>query len=306
MAKRFIISIDLGGTNLKIALIDLKYKIKRKEILSTQSFTKKEELIQAISCSIDTIIEAQRLKRADILGIGLGLPGPIDNINGAVHFLPNIPGWKKVRLKKLLENKLKLPVYLDNDAKLMTLAEYRLGYVKGLKNVLCLTLGTGVGGGLILNSKLYRGINNAAGEIGHMPINENGPHCNCGGFACLEAYIGNNRILTEARRIFGKTITLEELSILAREKNKKAVHIWATVGRRLGILLSGVVNLLNLDAIVIGGGVAGAGTVLFNTVRQAIAKQAMSVQAKNVKIFKARLGNNAGLIGAAILVREAR
>jgi len=304
MAYKFIIGIDLGGTNLKIGLLDLKYNIKRKRVLTTKIFSKKQDLISAIIVSVNKIIEDNQLKKSDICGVGLGLPGPIDERSGIVHFFPNIPGWREVNLKQILQKRLKLPVALDNDAKLMCLAEYKLGAASGFKNALCLTLGTGVGGGLIIEGKLYRGASNAAGEIGHVPINEKGPKCNCKGSACLETYIGNNKIIEEARRIFKRRISLEELSMLARRQNKQALNIWLKIGSRLGIALAGILNLLNLDAIVIGGGVSNAGSVLFNKVKETIKTRAMSVQARHIKVFKAKLGSDAGLIGAAILVKE--
>jgi glucokinase len=304
MPAKFIVSIDLGGTNLKIALLDLRYQIKDKGVLSTQKFIKKENLICAIIDSINKVIENNNLSRANILGIGLGLPGPIDYERGIVHFFPNIPGWKEVKLKYILERKLRLPVFVDNDAKVMALAEYKLGAAKGSTNAICITLGTGVGGGVIINGRLYRGLSNAAGEIGHMPINEKGPRCNCGGHACLETYVGNNRILKEARRVFRRDISLEELSSLARRQNRQAQTIWLKVAGRLAVALVGAVNLLNPDCIVIGGGVANAGRILFDKVKKVISSQAMRVQARHVKVSKAKLGNNAGLIGAAILVNE--
>ena len=305
MAAKFIIGIDLGGTNLKIAVLDLKYKIKDKAVLNTKRFIKKQSLIQAIIDSINRIIENNKLNRVNILGIGLGLPGPIDIKQGMVHFFPNIPGWKEVKLKRILERRLRLPVFLDNDANLMCLAEHRLGAAKGARNAVCLTLGTGVGGGIIIESKLYRGLSFASGEIGHLPINESGPRCNCGGVACLEAYIGNNRIKEEARRLFKRDIPLEELSKMARGGNRQAQAFWFKVAQHLGIALVGIVNLLNPDCIVIGGGVANAGKILFDKVKEIILRRAMDVQARHVKVFKARLGNDAGLIGAAILVKEA-
>jgi glucokinase len=306
MSHKFIVAIDLGGTNLKSALLDLNYKIKDRRVLDTKSFKKKERLIAAIVDSVKKIIRDNQLSKKDILGVGLGLPGLIDVRNGLVHFLPNIPGWKEVRLKNILERSLSLPIFLDNDANLMALAEYKLGAARGFKNAVCITLGTGVGGGIILNGRLYRGFSFSAGEIGHIPINEKGPRCNCGGVACLETYIGNNAILKDARNLFKRDVSLEELSRLARRQNKKAKTIWSKVGSRLGTAFVGVVNLFNPDAIVIGGGVANAGKILFTRVRETIAKRAMNVQARRVKVFKARLGSDAGLIGAAILVKEGK
>ena len=304
MTAKYIIGIDLGGTNLKSALLDFKYKILRKEVFNTQDFIKKERLIQAIVDSIHRILKYKNLNKRQVLGIGLGLPGPIDVKRGLVHFFPNIAGWKEVNLKNILEKRLGLPVSLDNDANLMSLAEFRMGAAKGLRNVVCLTLGTGVGGGIIIEGRLYRGSTYSAGEIGHLPINEEGPQCNCRGIACLETYIGNNRIIAQAKKIFPQKISLEKLSQLAKQKDGKALKIWSDVGGHLGVALVGVVNLLNPDAIVIGGGVANAGKVLFDRVKEMISRQAMPVQARQVKVFKAKLGNDAGLIGAGILVKE--
>lgn len=305
MSKKFILAIDLGGTNLKCAVLDSKYVINKKIVLSTRKFDKKEELISAIALCARRIISQTRLKKSDILGLGIGLPGPIDARNGIVHFLPNIPGWKEVKLAAILKKNLGLPVCLDNDVNLMTIAELALGAARGFKNALCLTLGTGVGGGIIIDGKFYRGANNAGGEIGHVPINEKGPRCNCGGVACLEAYIGNKKLLQKARAVFRRRICLEELSLLARKKNLKARKIWLEAAERLGIALVCAVNLLNLDAIIIGGGVANAGSILFNKVKETIRRRAMKLHARHVKVFKAELGSDAGLIGGAILVKEA-
>ncbi|MCX5706908.1 MAG: ROK family protein [Candidatus Omnitrophica bacterium] len=304
MARKFIISIDLGGTNLKVALLDLQYNIIDREVLSTCSFLEKEDLISGIAYSINRIIKYNNLNKTQIFGLGLGLPGPVDAKRGIVHFFPNIPGWKEVKFRDILKKRLNLKVCLDNDAKLMCLAEYKLGAAKGFLNTLCVTLGTGIGGGIIINGKIYRGLNNAAGEIGHLPINEKGPLCNCGAYGCLEAYVGNKRILNQARKVFGRSISLEELSLLSSNKNKTAINVWRKAGGHLGFALAGVVNLLNLDAIVIGGGVASAGKVLFDSLKERLKQQAMSVQSRHVKVFRAKLGSDAGLIGAAILVKE--
>jgi len=304
MKKKYILAIDLGGTNLKIGLLDLRYKIIFKHILNTRKLSRKEQMICAIVSSIDNIIKEHNLKKESILGVGLGVPGPIDAEKGLVHYLPNIPGWKEVNLKRILEKRLNLPVALDNDANVMALAEFRLGAAKGSVNAVCLTLGTGVGGGIIIDGTLYRSKTFAAGEIGHIPINETGPKCNCGGVACTEAYVGNTRIKAAAKRIFGKDIPLEELSALAKRGNRKALNLWNKIGERLGIGLVGVVNLLSPDCIVIGGGVANAGKILFDKVRAVILERAMKVQARHVKIFKSKLGNDAGLIGAAVLIKE--
>lgn len=304
MTKSFIIAIDLGGTNLKCALLDERFKIRARSLFDTKSFDNQAKLIQGIADSISHFMNYRKLKACDILGVGIGVPGPVDTEKGIVHFLPNIPGWNQVRLKEILKRKCGLEVFIDNDAKLMTLAEHKCGAARNYPNALCLTLGTGIGGGLIINNALYRGADNAAGEAGHLPVNEHGPRCGCGARGCLETYVGNNSILKAGRRLFGSRITLEKISALARSNNRKAVNFWAQVGKDLGLSLSGIVNLLNLDVIVLGGGVAKAGSVLFNSVRRTILGRAMRVQAKRIKIVKAKLGTDAGLIGAGYLVEE--
>lgn len=289
---------------MKCALLDKNLNITIKNSFSTKSFVNKRMLIDGIADSVKNFILSHHLSEEAIIGVGIGLPGPVDTFKGIVHYLPNIPGWKKVELKKILEHKSKLPVFIDNDAKLMALAEHRSGAAKGYANALCLTLGTGVGGGLIINGGLYRGADNAAGELGHIPLNENGPLCGCGEKACLEAYIGNSSIIKEARKLFGPKITLEKISRMSGNNNIRAVKFWEEIGAKLGLALSGIINLLNLDAVVIGGGVAEAGEALFKSVKQTILHRAMAVQAKRVKVFKAKLGNDAGVIGAGFLVKE--
>ena len=226
MIKRFIVGIDLGGTNLKCALLDSNLKIRARNSFYTKSFNNKQDLIQGIADSINSFILKQRLNRSAILGVGIGLPGPVDTFGGVVHFLPNIPGWKEVNVTNNLRHKIKLPVFIDNDAKLMCLAESKAGSAAGYSNALCITLGTGVGGGLIINGSLYRGKDNAAGEFGHLPINEKGPLCGCGASACLETYIGNSAIIKEAVKIFGSEISLEKISKLAKKNNLKAIKFW--------------------------------------------------------------------------------
>jgi glucokinase len=304
MKNKYIIGIDLGGTNLKIALFDSRLSFKQKKFFSTAEFSQPQSLIEGIVRAVFEIIKENKLKKSDILGVGVGLPGPVDVSRGVAHFFPNIPGWIDVPVEKILRKKTGLEVFVDNDANLMCLAEFKLGSAKGAKNAVCLTLGTGVGGGLIIDSKLYRGSSYAAGEIGHMPINLKGRPCNCGGTACLESYIGNRRIACLVKKVFKKDIPLDELSRMAARNNPKAVRIWEDVGEKLGVALVSVVNLLNPDRIVIGGGVANAGRILFSRIEEVIITRAMVVQAAKVKVFKAKLGNDAGMLGGALLVKE--
>lgn len=299
----YIISIDLGGTNVKLALFKKKKKkIIRQAKFSTKEFPTRKLLFNKLIQAIENIIVGSHLKHSDILGIGIGVPGPVDSHKGLIYYFPNVPGWRNVHLKKMLEHSLKLPVFLDNDANLMALAELKFGLAQNVGNCICLTLGTGVGGALILGGSLYRGSTSVAGEIGHIPVSLNGPVCNCGGRGCLESFVGNKQILLRARRIFGQGISLEQLSRLAKDGNKKAIYIWQDMGFKLGTALAGLINVFNPELILIGGGLANAGGVLFSKVRNSVKMKAMGPHRKAVKILKSRLGVNAGLIGASILV----
>lgn len=303
MNKRYIIGVDLGATNIKLGLID-RDRIILKQILPTKDFPSKEELLSGLCHNVSRLLAKRKVSPKDVLGLGIGAPGPVDSRKGIVYYFPNIKGWRNVPLKQIIQKKTGFPVFVDNDANLMCLAETRIGAARGKRNVVALTLGTGVGGGIVIAGQLYRGASFVAGEIGHIPLNETGPKCNCGGIACLERYIGNRYILEKAVAVFGRDISLERLTALAKQGNLKALGIWQEMAGHLGICLSGIVNFLNPEAVVIGGGVSNAGRFILDTVRKVIRMRAMPPQAKAVKILKAKLGNDAGMIGAGFLVKE--
>ena len=302
MSKKVKIGIDLGATRLKMALVDEKGKCFYRREVKTLFRSNRAALVDSIVGNVNDIVKTSGISKRNILGVGIGVPGPVDSRKGIVRYFPNIKGWEQVPLKSILEKKLRLKVALDNDVNAMTLGEYRFGAGKGAENLVCLTLGTGVGGGIIINGEIYRGSTMCAGEIGHIPINEKGPRCNCRGIACLERYIGNRYILYRTKKVFGKNITLERLDDLARMGNKRAIGIWEDVGRKLAVALAGVVNLLNPDIIVIGGGVSNAGELIFGPLRRELKARAMLDQARHVKIIRAKLGDNAGIIGASLLI----
>jgi glucokinase len=201
----------------------------------------------------------------------------------------------------------------------MALGELTFGAGKGCKNIICLTLGTGVGGAIIINGQLYRGASLVAGEIGHIPINEKGSPCNCGNSGCVEAYAGREYFLKDARKSLKKgarsivakmannrlsDITPELLVQAAAKGDFFAKRKWEEMGEHIGTALVGVVNFLNPELIIIGGGMAGAGRFIFDPIRKTLKKSAMRVQREAVKIKKAELGNDAGVIGAAELVKR--
>ena len=303
---KYIISIDLGGTNTRIALIDRALRIRARVSFSTMDYiSKRDRLISEISKGVLSLLKENCIKKSQILGLGLGVPGPVNFLEGKVYYLPNIPGWQNTPVRDILEKRISFKVFVDNDVNLMTLAEAKLGAAKDKRNAICLTLGTGVGGGLILEGKLFRGASFCAGEIGHIPISIDGPRCNCGGKGCLERYVGNKYILSEAKKkLKMRDINLEKLSELSENGNKIALGIYHNFAKNIGIALTGLINVLNPEVIVIGGGLSFAGNFIFTKIRETIGKRAMPTQSKLVKIKKVILGKDAGLIGAALLVRD--
>ena len=302
--KKYVVGVDVGGTNIKLGIVHPRGKVIARNCFATRPFaSSKIRLINALAGAVLDIIARAGLTKKDIAGIGVGLPGLIDHAAGVVRFLPNIPGWRHVCLRAILAQKTGLPVVVDNDVKLITLAEWKFGAGKGAANMMCITLGTGVGAGLILNNALYRGEGNAAGELGHVPLNELGAACNCGGWGCFETYVGNRRLTARANRIMNaKDMTLERMYALAKAGNRKALRFWHETAEHLGNGLTGAVNLLNPRLIVIGGGVSNNHQILFPTIKAVIRKRAMATQAAMVKITRAQLGDDAGIIGAQVLV----
>ncbi len=302
--NKIIIGIDVGGTNTKCGLVDMQGQILARARVETRKYiSKKSLLFSAIVDTVLSLIQKSPGGRADILGVGMGLPGLIDTEKGVVKILPNIPGWRNVPLKRMMEDTLGLPARIENDVNLITLGEWKYGAGIGCRNLVCMTLGTGVGSGLILDNRLYRGEGFAAGEIGHMPLGRKGPPCNCGGYACFERYVGNTVLLKNARKLFrDKTMTLEQVSCLASCKDPKALAFWRETAVMIGDALTGVVNLLNPKMIIIGGGVANAHRFLFKTISDTIRARAMTVQGEMFKIKRAHLGDDAGLLGARVLV----
>ncbi len=306
---KYILGVDLGGTNVKIGISDYSFKLYKFFTVSAQEF--------ATPCKGIFYIQKllQELGRYKFSVLGFGFPGLVNYKKGFINYLVNIKGWEDVAWAKQLKRKLRMPVFLDNDVNVAALAEYYLGRGKGSKNMLMVTLGTGVGGGLILNGKIYRGSSFSAGEIGHFPLGLTGPKCNCGGIACLESYIGNkklisqinspsfysrSKLLTEIHKKKGK-LSLEDITLAGRKADSVAVQFWEEVAFKLGQIIVGVINLLDLDRVIIGGGIAKSGKLLLQPLRKFVKNRAMKIQAENVKIFNAGLGNKAGVQGASIL-----
>ncbi|HEY1583164.1 MAG TPA: ROK family protein [Chthoniobacterales bacterium] len=299
------IGIDFGGTSVKPGVVADGRIIARLAPIRTRDHVGHGSLLETIRRAIEEL----RAQHPEVAAIGAGLPGMVDSINGRVWQLSNVPGWEDVALTALLEQWTGLPAAIDNDANAMAYAEWLFGAGREGINVVCLTLGTGVGGGLILDGKLYRGSRLGAGEIGQMTIDPYGVPGQYGNLGALEKYVGNNQIAQRAQLLYGAsglTKTLEECTPLALELSADAgdaiaLKVWEEVGFAIAITLCDIVWLLNPDRIVIGGGVGRAGEYVFGPIRRVIAERTMKIFHEGLTIVPAELGNDAGIIGSAAL-----
>lgn len=290
---KYAVGIDFGGTKIAIGLVNLKGKVIKKIKISSKG--KRSSVIEEMFNSIESVLIG--IDKKDVLGIGIGAPGPLDYKKGVLLNLVNLPEWRNVTIKEIVQSRFGLNVRLDNDANCAALGEAIFGAGKNERNLVCLTLGTGLGGGIIFDKKIYHGIGNA-GEIGHMSIVKNGLRCNCGSRGCLEEYVSIRGVKREGKKALGKILDPLDLTKLAEGGNKKAVEAYAKVGRCLGAGLANVVNILNPDIIVICGGVAGAGNFILKPAIEEMKKRALS---QPCKIVRSKLGEDTGLIGAACL-----
>lgn len=314
--QKVAIGVDIGGGSIKLGLVNRNGRAIQRHIFATTSAGGRRKLFGLLSAHIDELLKAARKKNLKVVGIGVGAPGPIDVERGFVYFFPNIPGWKNTPLKQWLERRFKMPVHVDNDANAMALAEFLFGAGRGAKNLIALTLGTGVGGGLVINGKLFHGPRYSAAEIGHFVINEDGPLCACGNRGCIETYVGSGHFVREIKRrlksgqksLLKKWIAKghKELTPLlvaqaARQGDRFSKDMWNETGTHLGTALTGLVNILNPEKIILGGGIAQNGSLLFKPFIATLKKKAFPIAARSVKVVPAELGVDAGLIGAAAL-----
>ncbi|MBI4004041.1 MAG: ROK family protein [Candidatus Omnitrophica bacterium] len=307
--RMWAVGVDFGGTNIKCGLVDRRGRVVTSLVLSTARFGRPTTFVVGIHRAVEQLAASARLSSARLAGIGIGVPGLVDAQRGVVHMLTNVRGWCDVPLAGRLRARLHVPVFIDNDANLVTLGEWRWGAGRGAKSLVCLTLGTGVGGGLVFHGALYRGASGAAGEIGHTVLDPDGPRCGCGARGCLEAHVGTAAIVRMARQAgvaHRGRLTPEWLAWMARRGDRRARAVWHQVGRLLGRGLAGIVNLLNPDRVVIGGGVANAWALFAPSLRRAIRADAMEIPGRTVRVVRAQLGDQAGVIGAAVLVWEER
>ena len=320
MADKWLIGVDLGGTTTKLAFINLYGEVLHKWEIPTDVSNEGKNITVNIAKSIDAELEELGHSKSEVVGIGMGAPGPVDLTTGVIFEAVNL-GWREpYPLKDLLEVETSLPAVIDNDANCAALGEMWKGAGNGAKDLVCVTLGTGVGGGVIANGDIVHGISGAAGEIGHLTsLAEGGAACNCGKTGCLETIASATGIVRMATELLSKSsedgdlaavyketghVTAKDVFDAARRNDETALRLIDTVSLHLGIALANIANTLNPEKIVLGGGVSKAGAILLNPVKEQFLRNSFPRVAQSTEISIATLGNDAGVIGAAWLVKN--
>lgn len=302
------VGIDFGGTSVKLGVCRGGELLTTDAPIPTANFAGPAALIGEMAARVAKLRETY----PDIAAIGVGVPGLVDFDRGFVHILTNVPGWKHVPLKTILGESTGLPVVVENDANAMAYAEFRYGAACGLSNVVALTMGTGIGGGLILNGQLYRGSGCAAGEIGQMSIHFDGKAGHYGNLGALEKYTGNKEIAEHAMQRYAEAnvqksadeCTPKHIAEAAQAGDEIARQIWDEIADWLGTSLSSIAWLLNPDAFVIGGGVAQAGDLIFDPLKRKVQSMLSTVVWERLQILPAKYSNEAGIIGNAALAAD--
>lgn len=311
-------AIDLGGTKLRSIVGDGAGRILGDDIRASRAQDGLAVVLEGMEESLDASLGKAGVERGRLAGVGIASPGPVDSARGIVPDAPQLPGWRDVPLARLLGEGLGLPTRLENDATAAALGEHRFGAGRGSRYMLYLTVSTGIGGGIIIDGELYGGKSGAAGELGHVVVDMNGPPCGCGGRGCLEALAsgtaiakkgeqladsGESPILAGLRRDEGR-VTAEMMQRAAEMGDAASREAYREAGQYFGVALASYVNIFDPEVIVIGGGVAKAGDLLLGPARATMASLAMSQPLKGVRLTLSELGEFGGALGMVARLAE--
>lgn len=310
---KVIIGVDLGGTDIKTALVSEERSIIAKASRPTGASEGPKAVMDLMAESVFDLLREQQIDPSQVLAAGFGAPGPMNWQTGVVFDPPNLKGWKNVPLADEMSKRLQVPCYVDNDANVACYGEYWLGAGQGAESVVVFTLGTGVGGGIVVFGRLLRGIDGTAAELGHLTVQRDGRLCGCGARGCLETYASVTGMIRSAVEGWDSTATTLKGRCGGDPKNLtgKIIYEAAVAGDRfalevfhdtavwLGLGAASMVNALNPERIVLCGGMINAGDMLFDTVRETVLANAFEVPAKRCEIVPAGLGSDSGVIGSA-------
>lgn len=308
----YYVGIDLGGTNTKIGLLNIEGDILKSSIIKTLSSEGVDKTMKRIWSVIQELVKETDVNIENVKGIGMGIPGPVED-QSIVAFFANFPWGTNVNVKEKLEKITGIETKLDNDANIIALGEAKYGAAKGSKSSVTVALGTGIGGGIYVNGMLISGFKGAGGEIGHMKIVKDGRVCGCGQKGCFEAYASATGLIREAvsrltvnkqnllyTMIEGNIAGLEAKDIFdaAKEGDAFSLDLVDYEAEYLAMGIANILNIINPEAIVLGGGVALAGDILLDPLRKKLEKYALPVTLEDLKIVQGILGNEAGIKGA--------
>ncbi|MDE5977186.1 MAG: ROK family glucokinase [Turicibacter sp.] len=310
--KKYVVGIDVGGTTIKCGLFSSKGEILDSWEITTNKADNGEHILTDIANTIHTKCEEKGIQMTEIEGVGVGVPGPVDN-NGVVKVAVNL-GWGERHVKNELESLVKVPVAVGNDANVAALGELWLGAAAGSQDAIMFTLGTGVGGGVIVDGKVVAGVHGAGGEIGHLSVVlENGNPCNCGKKGCLETVASATGIVLETKKYLAscdEPSTLRDLEILeakdvfdaAKAGDAVGLKMVEQLGRYIGLAAANLAATTDPQKIIIGGGVSKAGDILTDTIKKHYQNYAFSA-VRQTEFVLAELGNDAGIVGSAYLAK---
>lgn len=308
MEKKYVIGVDLGGTKIYTALVDLEGNIIKEKTVETLAHEGEQAVIGRIIDTINYVIDGT--DKDLIRAIGIGSPGPLDVKNGVIIETANLP-FKNFEIVKTIKEEYELPTYLDNDANVATLGEFMFGAGKGTENMVFITASTGIGGGAVLNGKLFRGATGNALEVGHMTVSTEGPRCGCGNLGCAEALGSGTAIGRRAKEAVSTNVktslknydnvTSKEVFKEAANGDRVAKNILNTSLTYLGIAVANTITNFDPEKVVVGGGVVNGGDIVIYTIRNVVEERCMAAFVENCKIEKAVLGGKAGVLGAAAL-----
>ena len=310
---KYYVGIDIGGTNTKIGLVDESGNIIFTTIVKTNAVEGLEKTVERISNILKDQVKESNIDYANVDGVGLGVPGPVANERIA-KFWANLPWERNVDVAAIFEKYLDKKVKVDNDVNVITLGEMWKGAAQGYENVIGVAVGTGIGGGIVQKGKLISGKNGAAGEIGHIKLERDGKLCGCGANGCWEAYASATGLIREANsrlavnknnllyeRTAGRELEAKDIFDAAKEGDQFSLSLVDYEAEYLAFGIGNLLNVLDSEIIVVGGGVSLAGDILFDRINEKLPKYALSSTLENLKIVQATLGNDAGILGAAYL-----
>jgi len=312
--NKVIVGVDLGGTNVKTAMVSWDKQVLAKDSRPTNAEGGPEAVMDAIESSVRDLLGQSDLHLDEVMAVGIGAPGPMDWRTGVVFSPPNLPGWKNVPLGDLMKKRLGVPCYVENDANVACYGEFWLGAGQGTQNMALLTLGTGVGGGVVVFGMLLRGEDGTAAELGHLKVQRDGRRCGCGSQGCLETYAsvtgmvrtaveglseGRKSILREQCGDGYGGITGKMIGDAALKGDEFARWVVEETATWIGLGISSIINYQNPEKVVLCGGMIAAGDLLLKPIRQVAFDNAFEVPAKRCEIVFAGLGSDSGVLGAA-------